>query len=71
MTIQKFFDKIGSRKFQCAVVGIGLFLYNPAYFSGQDVLILLCVYMGFDVVDKYVTRRSPGGGDNTGSPGAA
>ena len=68
-TAQFYFSKLGSRKFQMVVLGTVLFFMKPAAFTADHLIILICAYLGINVVDKYLQGRNnkitmTGGGPN-------
>ena len=42
-----------STKFQCLVAGIVLFIMYPKDFTGNNLVILMGVYMGFNTMAKF------------------
>jgi len=53
MKFQNLIIKIGSRKFQILITAIVLF-YTSEKFTGDHLLTIMCVYMGFNVFQKYI-----------------
>jgi len=46
-------QKLMSTKFQCLVAGIVLFILYPKDFTGNNLVILMGVYMGFNTMAKF------------------
>ena len=57
-TAQYYFSKLGSRKFQMVVLGTVLFFLKPAAFTADHLIILICAYLGMNVVDKFLQGRN-------------
>lgn len=58
-TLKIYVNKIFSRKFQVLLIAIVLFLIHPESFTGDHMVIIMSVYMGVNVANKYI--RSTGG----------
>ncbi len=57
-TAQYYFSKLGSRKFQMVVLGTVLFFLKPAAFTANHLIVLICAYLGINVVDKYLQGKN-------------
>ncbi|MCK5610865.1 hypothetical protein KAR91_53825 [Candidatus Pacearchaeota archaeon] len=63
-TVQYYFSKLGSRKFQTLVIGLVLHLIDSKAFPADNVMFLMVAYMSLNVLDKYLQgkiKSLPGG----------
>ena len=59
--LEKITRKIGSRKFFVLLIGIGVFFIDPFHFSGDNLTFLMSVYVGSNVLQKFVELKAGGG----------
>jgi len=50
----QFIQNLLSRKFQALIITVALFVYDPKHFEGYYVMIVLLVYMGANIGEKFV-----------------
>lgn len=55
-TLKMYFNKIFSRKFQVLLIAIVLFLIHPENFTGDHMVIIMSVYMGVNVANKFINN---------------
>ena len=47
-------NRISSRKFIVLVTAVGLHLNNPLGFTGDNLVWVFSIFIGFDVLQKFV-----------------
>lgn len=57
---EKLTKKIGSRKFVVLLMGVAVFFIDPFHFTGDNLTFLMCVYVGSNVLQKFVELKSGG-----------
>lgn len=50
-------NRISSRKFIVLVTAVGLHLNNPSGFTGDNLVWVFSIFIGFDVLQKFVEAR--------------
>jgi hypothetical protein len=48
--------RASSRKFIVLVISVVLFLLHPKDFTGDNLVFVFSVFMGFNVVEKFVDK---------------
>ena len=54
--MKRLWNQIASRKFFILVVSVALFWWVPR-FSADHLVIIMCIYLGVNVVDGFVAGR--------------
>ncbi len=56
--VKMYCEKFFSRKFQVLLIAIVLFLIHPENFTGDHMVIIMSVYMGVNVANKFLTFKN-------------
>jgi len=52
-----FTKRISSRKFIILVIGIALFCIDPKNFTGDNLVILMGLFIGGNITQKFLEKR--------------
>ena len=50
-------NRISSRKFIVLITAVGLHLNNPIGFTGDNLVWVFSIFIGFDVLQKFVEAK--------------